>query len=267
MEKRLMPSTSLACTTRMAAAVLLAAVSLTSQTARGDAPEFQPPRYHAWRTNEPIRIDGQLDELAWIAAPAVGDFHFPWFRDGNQEQSVVKILWDDEYLYIGAICQDAYITARQTEHDGPIYRDDCLEIMVAPDPTRLDHYYNIEWNAIGAYLDNHRPRGPANPSVPWDAEGVQLAGRIRGTPNDDSDRDECWITEIAIPLRNFAAAARHMPPRPGDMWRANLNRHGGETNMQYSQWSPGDTEKPSFHTPHRFGELHFSARGAPFTSP
>jgi hypothetical protein len=26
---------------------------------------------------------------------------------------------------------------------------------------------------------------------------------------------------------------------------ANLNRHGGKTNVQYSQWSAGDTPTPS----------------------
>ena len=41
--------------------------------------------------------------------------------------------------------------------------------------------------------------------------------------------------------------------------RVNLNRSGGKTNAQYSQWSRGNTPTPSFHTPDRFGLAHFSA--------
>ena len=57
----------------------------------------------------------------------------------------------------------------------------------------------------------------------------------------DSDHDRHWLTEVKIPLKNFAKVAARIPPRPGDRWRVNFNRHGGKTNEQYSQWSPGDT--------------------------
>lgn len=229
--------------------------------------EFTPPEYSAWRAAEPIRIDGRLDEAAWFAAPAIRDFHFPWFEQGEKEQTVAKLLWDDTFLYIGHICQDRFITARHTERDGAIPKDDCFEIMVAPDSTRPNFYFNIEWNVIGGLVDNHRPEGPQGPRVAWNAEGVQVAGHAVGTLNDDSDEDQYWVVEVAIPLSNFAHAAPHTPPRAGDMWRMNLNRHGGDTNLQYSQWSPGDTPRPAFHTPHRFGRLYFSDRLSPFSPP
>ncbi|NEQ71134.1 MAG: hypothetical protein F6K21_37770, partial [Symploca sp. SIO2D2] len=53
---------------------------------------FSYPSYSILRTNDPIVIDGKLDEPAWIAAPDVGDFEFPWWESGTQEQTVSKML-------------------------------------------------------------------------------------------------------------------------------------------------------------------------------
>lgn len=228
-------------------------------------PAFTPPVYQILRVRQPPRIDGRLDEPAWFAAPAIDRFEFTWHREGAREQSVAKLLYDDEHLYVGHICQDAHITARHTVHDGPIPEDDCFEVIFAPDPTRPEVYFNIEWNVVGGYVDNHRPDGPNKPRAKvWDAEGVRIAGQHAGTLNDDTDRDESWTCEVAIPLKNFARHMPQLPPAPGSHWNLNLNRHGGQTNPQYSQWSRADTQTPSFHTPHRFGKAVFSTRSVPF---
>jgi len=229
---------------------------------------FTPPRYTILRAGTPIKIDGKLDEPAWLAAPDFGKFHFPWWKQGKQEQTIAKMLWDDKNLYVACLCQDAHITARHKERDGKIPEDDCFEVMIAPHLDKPLVYFNLEWNVVGGLVDNFRPNGPRQPRAPrWDAEGVQIAGTYVGTLNDDSDTDQYWIAEVAIPLGNFASVAGHSPPRPGERWRLNLNRHGGATNLQYSQWSPGDTPTPAFHTPHRFGEVTFSERASPFDRP
>jgi len=229
--------------------------------------ESKLPVYEMYRTAYPITVDGKLDEPAWFAAPRFDPLQFTWYQHGAKEQTVVKMLWDDENVYLAHICQDAHITARHKNHGDPIPEDDCFEIMIAPNPERPSFYFNIEWNVLGGYIDGHRPAGATQPSQPWDAEGVQIAGSYVGTLNDDTDQDEYWIVEVAIPLKNFARYMPHLPPKPGYQWRINLNRHGGDTNMQYSQWSTGDTPEPAFHTPHRFGFLIFSSKTSPFDSP
>lgn len=218
------------------------------------ADDFRPPEYTIRHTAQPPKIDGQLDDAVWKQAGVIDDFVFPWHTVGEKEPSVVRLLWDEECLYIGHVCTDAHITARHTERDGKIAQDDCFEIMLMPNPETPEKYYNLEWNVIGGVIDNHRPQGPDKPRAEkWDAEGLRIAGTYVGTLNDDTDRDESWTVEIAIPWQNFKAHLKHFPPRTGDVFRGNLNRHGGDTNMQYSQWSHGGTPKPSFHTPGRFG--------------
>jgi hypothetical protein len=58
------------------------------------------PRYDVFRTAGRIVIDGKLDEPAWAQAPSVGNFHFNWWKEGAKEQTVAKLLWDDDNLYV-----------------------------------------------------------------------------------------------------------------------------------------------------------------------
>ena len=251
---------------RLSASLLLCVVIGSSHHVdAASAAAFQRPEYTILRAGTPITIDGKLDEPAWFAAPDVGAFHFPWWKAGKKEQTRAKLLWDDENLYLSFVCEDAYITAQHTERDGKIPEDDCVEIMVAPNPATPEIYYNIEFNLLGGILDNFRPNGPTKPRAPkWDAEGVRIAGTYVGTLNDDSDQDQYWQVEIAIPLKNFAEVGGQPRPRAGTVWHVNLNRHGGKTNYQASQWSPADTPTLTFHTPDRFGRMIFSATTSPF---
>lgn len=217
--------------------------------------EFKRPEYVVYRADTPIMVNGKLDEDAWKSAPEIKGFQFPWWKSGKKEATVAKLLWDDQTLYVAHICHDSWITARCQEHDGPVARDDCFEVMIAPNINKPTNYFNIEWNVLGAYVDGHRVQ---KKKQAWDASGVRVAGNYMGTLNDDSDIDQKWIVEVAIPFKNFENVATQTPPRSGYQWNLNLNRHGGDTNLQYSSWSKADTPKPAFHTPHRFGRVTFS---------
>lgn len=228
------------------------------------AADGELPSYEVARTATTIGIDGSPQESAWFAAASLDDFCFPWYKAGQREQSIVKLVWDDECLYIASVCQDAHITARHTAPRGPIAGDDCIEIMLAPRRDRPAFYFNVEWNVVGGYVDGHRPNGANSPRVEWDARDLRLAGKYVGSLNDDRDEDEYWCTEVAIPWANFREHLVNFPPKAGDEFRANFNRHGGLTNEQYSQWSSVGTPAPAFHVPQRFGRLILSAKATPF---
>ena len=223
------------------------------------ADEF--PKYSAQRADSKITIDGRLDELAWRNAQLFGDFKFPWWKAGKKEQTVARMLWDDDFLYVAYACQDANISAENTERDSPVYTDDCVELFTAPNPHDPQDYFNIEMNVSRGILDQHHPNGPGKSEIEnWNAVGIVIATAVNGTLNDDSDTDRGWVLEVAIPFANFASVTGKPRPVDGDVWHLNLNRCGGKTNPQYSQWSPGTAEKPAFHTPETFGRVTFSTR-------
>lgn len=217
------------------------------------------PRYTIHRVDSKIVVDGKLNEPAWRNAKSVGAFKFAWWKSGQREQTDARILWDDKYLYVSYACADAYVSATETEHDSAVYRDDCVELFTAPNPQRPNDYFNIEMNVNRAILDRHHPNGPGKSQVPnWNSKGIVIATQVNGTLNDDSDKDRGWDLEVAIPFANFAHVTGKPRPIDGDVWHLNLNRLGGKTNKQYSQWSPGTTAQPAFHAPDTFGRVKFS---------
>lgn len=223
------------------------------------------PFYTIFHTSTPIIIDGKLDEPGWTAAPDLGKFKFPWWKSGKQEQTVSKLLWDNDNLYVSFIVEDAHIWAEQTQRDSAVYEDDCVEVFTAPNVNKPQVYFNIEMNVRGAFLDQFHPQGPVRPfTSEWNGEGIKIATSIVGTLNDDSDTDKYWILEAAIPLSNFAKVAKNTPPKSGEIWHLNLNRLGGKTNPQHSQWSPSQTPDPQFHVPEDFGRVVFLRMESPF---
>ena len=223
-------------------------------------PAQQKPSYDILRTREPIVVDGKLEEAAWAAAASAGDFHFNWWKSGEKEQTVAKILWDDVNLYIGYYCRDKHIAADVTHRHGPVSLDDCVEAFISPNPDKVRNYYGFEMNVIGTMLNFVRGdwwRG-GRFSEPV---GVRLWTSHYGRSlKVDSPDDDHWILEVSIPFSNFEKDAAHTPPHDGDRWRLNLNRSGGTTNAQYSTWSPVNTERPSFHVPEDFGSVRFVKR-------
>jgi hypothetical protein len=221
------------------------------------------PSYDVYRAPSRITIDGRLDERAWRDAPRAGEFHFNWWQSGEREQTEVRLLWDEKFLYAAYFCHDKHISASVTKLHGPVSLDDCVELFVSPNPEHVKNYYGLEINAIGTMLGS-RKSDDGRTLVRWVPEGLLYRTSLHGLPSkQDEPGDDHWILEMAVPWAAYSADAAHTPPRDGDRWRLNLNRSGGVTNPQYSTWSPVNTPKPNFHVPESFGWVRFLDRKPP----
>jgi hypothetical protein len=213
------------------------------------------PSYSIRKATGEIIIDGTLDESDWERAAPI-ELIFPWWSQsrGPKDKTEAKMLWDDRHFYVSYVCKDPHISAYVSSQDGDTWKDDCVEVFIAPDPGNIQDYFGFEMNAKGIVLDYRRlPGERLQIDREWNAEGMQIAVEIEGTLNNDADRDTRWVTEVAIPFSSFPGGA----PVIGDMWRLNLNRLGGETKAQFSQWSSSKTKRPNYHVPERFGEVFF----------
>ncbi len=219
----------------------------------------QLPTQDVYRAVSPIKIDANLDDVAWQKAPVFSDFHFMNYTEGEKELTDAQMLWDDENLYVAYYCHDKHISAHVTERQGPVSHDDCVEIFVSPNPQKVNNYYTFEINVIGAMLNRCRTDWWHGPPT-WEPQGVVYRTTYYGRKSKEEEPgDDHWIAELAIPFRNFSHDAAHTPPRDGDTWRLNLQRTGGATNHQNSSWSPIPPPGRSFHTPDAFGTVRFVA--------
>ncbi|MCE5250224.1 carbohydrate-binding family 9-like protein [bacterium] len=226
-------------------------MSLTSDAA-------EKPRYTVYRTTGGITIDGALDEADWKAAPAFSPFVFPWWTEGEKEQTEVRMLWDDTFLYITYTCSDKHIWADHFDTNSQTFMDDCVEMFWNPNPAAGLAYNMFEMNCLGNLLSVCNDRKISihdNRILP-----PHMSQSIRGTVNDDSDTDTSWTLEIAVRFSDYTKLSSGATPKDGEMWEIGLNRCGGKINPQNSQWSQSQTPTHNFHRPEDFGQIFFSTK-------
>ena len=95
----------------------------------------EPRTYVCYRPDGKLKIDGKLNESSWKKAAPTAPFvdisgeGFPT----PKYETTAKMLWDDEYLYVGAVLQEEDIKARLTQRDTIIYYDNDFEVFIDPD--------------------------------------------------------------------------------------------------------------------------------------
>jgi len=217
--------------------------------------EIDRPVYVIKRTTAPIYIDGYLNEPDWKSAQGISNFIFPWYESGKKEQTTVKLLWDDTFLYVGYYCEDEHISAVRFQKNSDVWLDDCVECFIAPNLSSPLDYTNYEFNCLGSYLVGVHIKGK---DFLWEPKGIQIGRSHKGTINKEDDIDDYWILEVSIPFENLKKFSINILPKPGEHWFLNLNRCGGQINEQFSQWSSSKTPEPDFHVPSHFGKVIFS---------
>jgi hypothetical protein len=217
------------------------------------APPPEPlPIYHCRRTPDPITIDGRI-EKAWEPEVEVARLVAPWSADpATPRNTVARLLWDDDYLYVGFQCPDPDIQGSMKQRDQNLWEEDEVVELFADAGADQGCYLEFEVNPLNTVVDLVIPKagspGPIEGKKMWDAKGMRTA--VSTLPGG-------WRVEMAIPLVCFLDAP-NTPPKPGDEWRINLYRVDAvREQVEYQAWSPTNTPEPSFHVPERFGTLRF----------
>jgi len=246
-------------------------------------PTNEIARYTAARVDEPIRIDGKLDEPCWQAAAKS-----PRFSDILTGQPAIHdtramVLWDHENLYVAYRVEEPFVHARFTNHDDLIYQENDVEFFIGGP----DSYYEFEINAYNTCYEvffiweeaykrvgfsqapefaranlipfngvgfTKHPRGLRLGNFNWSFPGLQKAVQIDGTVNDDRDRDRGWTVELAFPwagMKWLATDGRSLPPKEGDVWRLDFSRFN-----TYKEAPPAKDSGGWFWTRHGVWDSH-----------
>ena len=233
-----------------------------------------PLGYVCYRAEQPIQIDGKLNDAAWLAAPWSDAFVD---IEGDAEprprwRTRMKMLWDDQALYIAAEMEEPHLWATYEEHDSVIFHENDFEVFLDPDGDNFN-YGELELNAKNTTWDllltkPYRDGGRAVNA--WEILGLKTAVSLDGTLNDPRDQDKGWTVEIAWPFKGLKElTTMPMPPRNNDQWRINFSRVEWDLEVvdgryrkikgkpEYNWvWSPQGVI--NMHHPERWGYLQFS---------
>lgn len=130
------------------------ATSHEAAFAQSDSARFS---YTLLRTAEKINADGVLSEKAWSDAESITGFMQtePVPGAASSSSTVVKLLYDDNYLYVGVQLSDpapGKIIATAMERDSDVEDDDAITIIIDSYNDNLNGI-GFATNPLGARLD------------------------------------------------------------------------------------------------------------------
>lgn len=264
-------------------------------------PADRVAHYTAHRVDEPIVVDGRLDESVWQRAPRSPRFVDLVSGGETIHDTRAAVLWSDTYLYVGYWVEEPVVVAALTERDALIYTENDVELFIAG----RDAYYELEINALGTPYEAlfvwedaferegyaadpllrrdaegaqpfdgvgfRHPRGGRTGFFSWDLPGLDCAAAIDGAINDPAIRDRGWTVEIAVPWASLELLARpdgrSLPPVDGDVWRMDFSRfntyRAALPAADSGGWAWSAHGVWDSHVPELFCHIHFSTDPVP----
>ena len=181
----------------------------------------------AVRTADSIRLDGELSERAWGSAEPARDFvqAEPYEGSPATEATEVRILYNDEFLFIGVYCRDTEpdrILTNSLREDFDPQDDDSFEIIL---DTFLDNRngYLFSTNPHGAKRDAQVTDEGREINIDWDT-----VWDVRTQRNGEG-----WTAEIVIPFKSLSFEEDRAQP----VWGVNFGRRIRRKN-EIVYWSP-----------------------------
>ncbi|MEP2446869.1 MAG: DUF5916 domain-containing protein [Balneola sp.] len=182
---------------------------------------------NAVKINAKVIIDGELEESEWGEASITSDFLNKAPRDTGLAVNQTKawIMYDDEFLYIGAINYQKKedLVIKTLKRDNSSYHWDSDGFSVVLDPmNKQTNGFLFGVNAAGARVDgmvsieNSRTR----PDVNWDNVWYSSV----------KVHDDYWVAEFAIPFKSINYDTNV------EEWGINFVRNDMKRN-EYSTWS------------------------------
>lgn len=182
-------------------------------------------------TPHPIKIDGRLDDTAWIDAPTIDSFWRKYPDDINRATTItkVKLLFDDQNLYFGFYVYDTikpFIRSlkRDVGHDG----NDCVAVILDPLNKHLNGFFFVV-NAHNTQSEDQINSDGDDVNFNWDGKWY----------SETKIYKDHWIAEMSIPFKTL----RYQPN--GRLWGINVLRVDPNQN-EYAVWTHLPLNFPSY---------------------
>jgi hypothetical protein len=260
----------------MALLLVLFCTHLVAQTVFSSSLHSEK-NYKARKVKRPIKVDGKLNEHDWKQAVLISDFED--IEGASKPKPAfstnVKMMWDSQYLYIGAVLEEPHLWGTLKKHDDIIYRDHDFEVFIDPMGDG-EQYFEIEINVLGTIMDlfmNKPYKKGGTFDMGWNTTGMLSKIIANGTINDNSDIDSGWTVEMAIPFTAISRNNRIASPSTTNPWRINFSRvqwtlepdgksyrkklNENKRTISEHNWVWNPTGVIDMHVPVKWGYLYF----------
>ena len=184
-----------------------------------------------------IEIDGRLDEVDWEKADIARDFYqrFPSDTSLSLARTEVRLTYDEQFLYIGAICyrpDSGKYVVQSLRRDFNTRGVDHFSVLLDPFQDQTNGFQFVV-NAYGVQREAlvvNGGNGRDGTSTSWDNKWFAKTSR---SPDH-------WVLEMAIPFNTlrFKEGSRQ--------WGINFGRYDSQTNERTNwTWIPRNFQSAS----------------------
>jgi MYXO-CTERM domain-containing protein len=213
-----------------------------------DAGSCSGQRSLARKTASPPTVDGALGEFEQAEPLQVA------FGDGGATASV-RLLWDDQALYVAAEVTDRDLQATGGTRDGILASDDGVELAFDTGPDRgadeLPRADDYLFKLSARNIQGDRRGGNADPT--WDPSWTSVV-TPHGTLGAGVDVDTGYSMELRIPWASWGVG----PPPEGTTWGLEVILHD-RTAGALSRQAWANTTGGNPYDPDGWGQVVFSA--------
>ena len=216
--------------------------------------------YKVRRVSGPLEMDANWHKPVWQnIEPIMLQYHMGDKPDHFPEVQA-KVAYDEQNIYLIWQVKDQYVKAVASEHQGPVFRDSCVEFFFIPDGLEGLEYFNLEMNCGGTMLFHHQEYNkPERVNVsPEDIARMTVAHSMPRLIPDEIEEKTTWYLEYTIPFEILRNYYQFQFPEAGSVWRANFYKCADHTSHpHWLTWSQVNNPEPKFHLPQFFGKLIF----------
>ena len=178
------------------------------------------------KASEKIKLDGSLSESSWKSASVASDFfqQFPYDTAFAETRTDVMVTYDDQNLYIGAICWDdnpGNYTVQSLKRDFSYPVTDAFAVFIDPFSDKTNGF-SFAVSPLGVQREGLLENGGSfGVSTQWDNRWF----------SEVKEYEDRWEVEMAIPFKTLRF-------KDGStQWRINFSRNNLKRN-ENSSWVP-----------------------------
>ena len=193
----------------------------------------QPKAISAVRASQVPRIDGNLNDAAWQQAPVISDFiqNFPNYGAPASAKTEVRILYDDEAVYIAAYLHDdpSLIRKQITSRDGEQRQD--VDFFSVFFDTYNDQQNGFQFLVTPANVQSDAKLSP-NANASFQEFGDKTWDAV--WQSQTQMQSDGWTVEMKIPYISLRFAKKEV-----QTWGLQFLRYMRRSN-ENDYWNPVD---------------------------